>query len=196
VISGLQERGIFVMCYFSAGSYEDWRTDAGQFPAEVLGKELDDWEGEKWLDIRRIDLLKPVMESRLELAVQKNCDGVDPDNVDGYQNDTGFPLTSTDQAAYNIFLSTQAHARGLLIGLKNDLDQIPELLQFYDWALNEECFSNDECHLLVPFLVAGKPVFVVEYELSPEEFCFKAKELGISALHKKLELDDYRFSCN
>ena len=196
VISQLHERDIFVMCYFSAGSYEDWRSDSVQFPSEVLGRQLDNWEGERWLDIRRIDLLKPIIESHLELAVKKNCDGVDPDNVDGYQNDTGFPLTATDQAAYNIFLSTQAHTRRLLIGLKNDLDQIPELVQFFDWALNEECFSNEECHLLVPFLMAGKPVFVVEYQLTPEEFCFKARELNFNALQKQLELDAYRFSCN
>lgn len=196
VISQLHVRGIFVMCYFSAGSYEEWRPDAEQFPSEVLGKQLDGWEGERWLDIRRIDLLKPIIESRLDLAIEKNCDGVDPDNVDGYQNDTGFSITATDQVVYNIFLSTQAHSRGLLIGLKNDLDQIPELVQFFDWILNEECFSQEECHHLVPFILAGKPVFVVEYDLTPEEFCFKANELGINALRKKMELDAYRFSCN
>lgn len=196
VISKLHERGIFVMCYFSAGSHEDWRPDANQFPLEVLGKPLENWEEERWLDIRRIDLLKPIVGSRLDLAVEKNCDGVDPDNVDGYQNDTGFPLTSTDQVAFNIFLSTQAHLRGLLIGLKNDLDQIPELVQFFDWTLNEECFSHEDCHHLVPFLVTGKPVFVIEYYLTPEEFCFIANELGINALRKKIELDAYRFSCN
>ena len=57
IISQLHERDIFVMCYFSAGAYEEWRADADQFPKEVLGKAMEDWEGEGWLDIRRIELL-------------------------------------------------------------------------------------------------------------------------------------------
>lgn len=41
-----------VICYFSAGSYENWRSDKGDFPSDVLGNNLEHWEGEKWLDIR------------------------------------------------------------------------------------------------------------------------------------------------
>ena len=196
VIAQLHQRGIFVMCYFSAGSYEDWRPDVDQFPLEVLGKPLEDWEGEMWLDIRRIDQLKPVMSARLELALEKKCDGVDPDNINGYANDTGFPLTPADQSAYNIFLANRAHTLGLSIGLKNDLDQIPELVHFFDWALNEECFYYKECDLLMPFIEAGKPVFVIEYELKPDEFCSQAVNMKFSALQKNWELDAYRFPCN
>jgi hypothetical protein len=191
----LRRREIFVMCYFSAGSYEDWRPDAGQFPAEVLGNDMEGWPGEKWLDVRRTDLLAPIMEARLDLAVQKGCDGVDPDNVNGFENDTGFPLTSEDQLAFNRFLSSAAHQLGLSIGLKNDLSQIPELVTYFDWILNEECFSYQECHLLQPFQDAGKPVFIVEYELRPEEFCSQANQMGFNALHKNWELDDYRVDC-
>ena len=196
IIDQLKRRNIHVICYFSAGSREDWRPDADQFHEEVLGGAMAGWVGERWLDIRRIDLLKPIMGNRLDLAVQKGCDGVDPDNIDGYQNDTGFSLTPTDQIAYNIFLSTQAHQRGLSIGLKNDLEQARELLPFFDWVLSEECFFFDECYLLTPFLLSGKPVFVIEYQLTPEEFCFKARELKVNALRKNRELDAFRFSCN
>jgi hypothetical protein len=196
VISQLHERGIFVMCYFSGGSYEDWRIDADQFPAEVLGNDMEGWEGEIWLDIRRIDLLSPIMGARLDLALEKKCDGVDPDNLNGYKNETGFPLTGADQAAYNIYLSTAAHARGLSIGLKNDLGQIPEMVPYFDWVINEQCFFYEECHLLLPFIEAGKPVFVIEYDLSPQEFCQQARELNFNALHKNLELDAYRSACD
>jgi len=196
VIAQLHERDIFVICYFSAGSYEDWRPDADQFPLEALGKALDNWPGEVWLDIRRIDLLESVMVSRLDLAIQKGCDGVDPDNLDGYQNDTGFPLTAADQREYNIFLSQQAHKRDLLIGLKNDLDQAAELVSFFDWVLSEECFQYAECHLLEPFIHNDKPVFVIEYQLSPDKFCPQARELNVNALLKNRELDAFRFSCN
>lgn len=194
-IGQLHERGIFVMCYFSAGSLEDWRPDAKRFPPQILGKAMKNWEGETWLDIRQIDLLKPVMESRLDLAVEKGCDGVDPDNVNGYTNETGFPLTYEDQLAFNIFLAEAAHQRGLKIGLKNDLEQIPDLLAYFDWELNEECFSFDECEALLPFVEAGKPVFVIEYETPAEEFCPRANEMKFNAIQKNWELDAFRVSC-
>lgn len=195
VIKALHQRNIFVMCYFSAGSYEEWRPDAHLFPQEVLGEDLQGWPGERWLDIRRLDLLSPIMEARLDLAVSKGCDGVDPDNVDSYIHDTGFPLTADAQKRYNIFLAEAAHRRGLMVGLKNDLEQIPQLVSYFDWALNEECFYYGECERLLPFVQSGKPVFVIEYELEPSDFCPQALQMNFNALHKKWELDSYRVDC-
>jgi len=195
IIAGLHGRGVRVMCYFSAGSFEDWRQDADSFPSDVLGKPLSGWPGESWLDIRRLDLLRPIMENRISLAREKGCDGVDPDNVDGYLNDTGFPLSAQDQMAYNIFLAETAHAYGLSAGLKNDLPQIPDLLPYFDWAVNEQCFLYEECALLQPFIDAGKPVFNIEYELEPGDFCPQAIQMQFNSLHKNLALDAYRFPC-
>jgi len=195
VIMGLHARGIFVMCYFSAGSFENWRSDANDFPPAVLGLGLEGWEGEQWLDIRRVDLLAPIMEDRLDLAAEKGCDGVDPDNINGYTNDTGFPLTYEDQVRFNIWLAESAHARGLSIGLKNDLEQIPDLLAYFDWQLNEECFQYDECDLLLPFIEAGKPVYQIEYELSNDEFCERAIQLGFQSVRKNRELDEFADPC-
>ncbi len=122
VIDKLHSKGIKVVCYFNTGGYEDWRPDAQIFPLAALGKPLDGWPGERWLDIRQINLLAPIMQARMDLALAKRCDGVDPDNVDGYANDTGFPLTAQDQVNYNQWLAQEAHLRNLAIGLKNDLD--------------------------------------------------------------------------
>jgi hypothetical protein len=195
VIDQLHADGRVVICYLSAGTYEDWRPDKDAFPPEVLGNPLPDWPGERWLDIRRIDLLGPIMSARLDLAVQKSCDGVEPDNVDGYANDTGFPLSYSDQLAYNTWLAEQAHARGLSVGLKNDLGQINDLLPHFDWALNEECFTYNECDLLSPFVAAGKAVFGVEYELDPAVFCPQANVLNYDFLQKNWELDAWRLAC-
>jgi hypothetical protein len=194
VIDELHADGRVVICYFSAGSYEDFRPDAALFPAEVKGKS-NGWPGEKWLDIRAVDVLAPIMEARLDLAVQKACDGVEPDNVDGYANNTGFPLTYQDQQAYNIWLANEAHARGLSVGLKNDLDQIADLLPHFDWALNEECFFYDECDLLLPFVGAGKAVFGVEYEGDPADFCPQANAMNFDWLKKNWDLDAWRIAC-
>jgi hypothetical protein len=194
-IADLHARGIKVMCYFSAGTYEDWRPDASNFPASLLGNDLPDWPGEKWLDIRNLQVLAPIIFERIGLAAQKGCDGVDPDNVDGYINNTGFPLTTEDQIAYDIFLANAAHQNGLGIGLKNNLEQIPMLVSYFDWAINEECFTYNECNLLLPFIQAGKAVFVIEYQTSPEVFCPQANQMGFNALYKNLNLDAYRLAC-
>lgn len=184
-----------VICYFSAGSWEEWRPDADAFPDEVIGDPLEGWPDERWLDIRRIDLLGPVMQARLDLAVDKGCNGVEPDNVDGYTNQTGFPLEYSDQINYNTWLAEQAHTRGLSVGLKNDLDQIPDLQAFFDWALNEECFSYEECDALLPFIEDHKAVFGVEYELEAADFCPQANEMQLSFLKKKWELDAWVINC-
>jgi hypothetical protein len=194
-IDQLHTDGRVVICYFSAGSWEDWRPDADQFPDSVLGKPLEGWPGEKWLDIRQLGVLGPIMGARLDLAVQKGCDGVEPDNVDGYANNSGFPLSYQDQLTYNTWIADQAHARGLSVGLKNDLDQVGDLLPYFDWALNEECFSYDECDLLLPFVGADKAVFGVEYELAPAKFCPQANAMNYSFLKKNWDLDAWRIDC-
>ncbi|MBX6424279.1 endo alpha-1,4 polygalactosaminidase (plasmid) [Thermosulfurimonas sp. F29] len=194
-IAELKRRGRKVICYFSAGSLEPWRPDADAFPEEIIGNPLEDWPEERWLDIRRLDLLAPIVRARLDLAVRKGCDGVEPDDVDGYLHDTGFPITYGDQLRYNVWLSLEAHKRGLSIGLKNDPEQAEELELFFDWALVEECFEYGECEAYRVFVRRGKAVFAVEYNLSPEEFCAEAAELGFSALRKRQELDAWRIPC-
>jgi hypothetical protein len=194
-VARLHAAGRKVVCYFSAGTWEDWRPDASRLPASVRGNRVSGWPRERWLDIRPIDLVGPVMEARLDLCRQKGFDAVEADNVDGYANKTGFPLTAQDQLRYNKWLAAAAHARGLSIGLKNDLGQVKELVAHFDWALNEECFTHKECALLAPFTQAGKAVFVAEYALPVAEFCGQAVALGFNAIKKNLSLDAYRVAC-
>lgn len=198
VVTDLHIHGRKVICYLSAGSWEDWRPDANQFPLQVLGKDYEGWPGERWLDIRRIDLLGPVMEARLDQCREKGFDAVEPDNIDGYTNDTGFPLTYQDQLSYNIWLADAAHARGLSIGLKNDPDQVPDLLAYFDWALTEDCFDQGWCSQMSPFIAAGKAVFAAEYTdtgIEPADFCPQAQSMGFSAILKHRSLNGYRLAC-
>ena len=189
-IDQLHNAGRTVICYFSAGSWEGWRPDYGDFPPEVLGNTVDRLPDEKWLDIRQLDLLDPIMSARLDLAVSKGCDGVDTGKVDGYTNITGFPLSAADQITYNTWLATEAHNRNLSIGLRNDLNQVNELLHHFDWAINEECFLYNECELLLPFISAGKAVFNIEYQGSPVIYCPQAFSMGFSTLTKSSDLGD------
>jgi hypothetical protein len=194
-VASLHAKGRKVICYFSAGSYEGGRPDSSSFPQAVLGNVLDGWPNEKWLDIRRIDLLRPIMTKRLDLCRQKGFDGVEPDNVDGYSNNTGFPLKAADQLAYNRFLADEAHARGLSIGLKNDLGQAAALEPSFDFAVNEQCFEYNECNLVSPFLKVGKAVFNAEYDVPTSSLCPKARSMGIMAIRKNLSLDAFVEAC-
>ncbi|MFF2961185.1 endo alpha-1,4 polygalactosaminidase [Streptomyces sp. NPDC057963] len=193
-VADLHRRGRKVICYLSTGAWEDFRPDAGEFPASVRGKG-NGWEGERWLDIRRTDVLEPLMEARIAMCAKKGFDAVEPDNMDGYRNRTGFPLTAADQVRYNRLIARIAHRHGLAVGLKNDLDQIPELVPDFDFAVNEQCAQYQECEALTPFVKAGKAVFHVEYELPVARFCAASQRLGLSSLRKKYELGVWRQAC-
>ncbi len=200
-IDTLHEEGRTVVCYFSAGSWEAWRPDAAEFPSEALGNALAGWPGEYWLDIR-MDEVRDLMRQRLDLAVEKRCDGVEPDNVDGYANNNGLGLTAADQLDYNQFLAREAHARGLSVGLKNDVGQIDALASCFDWALNESCLVYDECTRYAPFVDAGKAVFHVEYvdresqgEATAAAVCGDPALEGFSTLIKTWDLDAWAIAC-
>lgn len=203
VIDQLHRDGRRVIAYFSAGTFEDFRPDSGEFSADELGKPLDDFADERWLDIRS-ENVRRIALARLDLAARKGFDGVEPDNVDGYANDSGFNLTSADQLAFNRFIANAAHERGLSVGLKNDLDQIRELVEYFDFAVNEQCHEFDECEQLQPFIDAGKPVFNAEYQsrfatsaAARDALCADAISRGFRTLVLPLDLDDaFRFSCD
>ncbi len=160
----------------------------------MLGAE-NGWAGERWLDIRKISVLRPIMERRFDMCAEKGFDAVEPDLVEGYGNRTGFALTARDQLRYNRMIADLAHERGLSVGLKNDLSQIPQLLPHFDFAVNEECAQYGECARLSPFIAAGKAVFHVEYAQPTSSFCTESRRLRLSSMRKKLELGVWRQSC-
>jgi hypothetical protein len=197
-IQALHDLGRKLICYISVGSWEDWRPDADQFPPEVLGRDYEGWPGEKWLDIRRIDLLAPIMRARLDLCAAKGFDAVEPDNIDIHTNRTGFPLTYADQLAYARWLAKEAHQRGLAIGLKNAPDQVKDLVDLYDFAITEDCFYYDWCDQMSPFIQADKPVFAAEYtdlDGDFEAYCRRSQALGFSTILKNRDLDEFREVC-
>lgn len=198
IIDELHAKGKKVICYLSVGSWEDWRPDADQFPAGVLGKDYEGWPGEKWLDIRQIEQLAPIMRARLDLCAAKGFDAVEPDNMEIYTNDTGFPLTYADQLKYARWLAEEAHARGLAIGQKNASDMAADLVNIFDFAITEDYFYYEEAEAMLPYLQARKPVFAAEYTDLPGDFaafCRQAKTLGFSLILKNRDLDAWRETC-
>ncbi|WP_438272821.1 endo alpha-1,4 polygalactosaminidase [Streptomyces sclerotialus] len=193
-VAGLHRDGRKVICYLSVGAWEDWRPDAGDFPESVIGRS-NGWEGERWLDIRQLDVLEPLLAKRFDMCRDRGFDAVEPDNVDGYANRSGFPLTAADQLTFNRMVARLAHERGMAVGLKNDLDQIPQLVKDFDFAVNEQCAQYDECDRLTPFIRAGKAVFHVEYELPTDRFCATSRKLKLSSLRKDMDLTAWRQTC-
>ncbi len=196
-------RGRGVVCYIDAGTWENWRPDASQFPPGLLGLPDSGWPGERWLDIAKYPgALARIMRARVQMCKDKGFNAVDFDNVDGYTNDTGFPLTAADQLRYDVFLANLAHQFGLSVALKNDEQQIPVLLPYFDFAVDEQCFQYAECttaqnggYGLDEFTRAGKAVFDIEYTLRLSQFCPAAKRDHFNALRKHLSLDAWRQAC-
>ena len=196
LIDQMRREDIRVICYFSAGSYENWRPDKDAFAPGDLGKPLSGWPGERWLNIRS-ENVKDIMTARMDLAVSKGCDAVDPDNVDGYSNKNGLSLTAAEQRDYNQWLADTAHGLGLAVGLKNDLEQVAELAPSFDFAVNEQCVKYRECDLLAPFVDAGKPVFHIEYAKPKKvaRVCRSSAGYGLDTLVKRMNLGDWRHEC-
>ncbi len=121
-------------------------------------------------------------------ARQKGFDAIEPDNIDGYSNNSGFPLTGADQLAYNRALAQWAHGLGLSIGLKNDGDQAGALEPSFDWALDEECYTYNECGYLTTFTSANKAVWIAEYKAISAADCADSKAKHFNTSQYDLDL--------
>lgn len=214
-IKSLHDSGHKVICYFSAGTLENYRNDVGTIPKSAIGKELQDWPGEYWLDTRNAEV-RNVMTKRIALAQAKGCDAIDPDNVDGYDNDSGLPLTQDTAVDYVNWLAGQAHKRGMAAGLKNAKDIVPRVISNVEFCVNEQCAAVErdetgetqrECDGFQPFIKAKKPVFEIEYVDGDDEnqktptaaflkqTCQNAHNKGFTVLIKNLDLDTYTARC-
>lgn len=191
--------GRIVVCYFSAGSYEPWRPDADQFPPTSVGRPLDGWPDERWVD-HTDPVVRDIMVARLDLAVERGCDGVEPDNITAYNNNSGFGLSATEQLDFDRFLADAAHTRGLAIAMKNDVEQVPLLVDWFDFAVNEECADFDECSTLAPFVDQGKAVLHAEYVDQWSDASDRAAEVcgvepGLSTIIKEWDLGPLLLAC-
>ena len=188
-VARIHRAGGRAVCYLSAGTAEQWRPDAATLPPAVTGRALDGWLGERWIDVRALDSLRPIMTARADRCAEAGFDAIDWDNVDGYTQDTGFALRADDQLAYNRMLASVTRERGMSVGLKNDLLQVPALVSLVDFTVNEQCAQFRECGLLRPFSNAGKAVVQIEYAARTSSFCAVANKRRWSAMLANRDLD-------
>ncbi len=202
LVTELHSQGKKVIAYISVGSVENWRSDAADFPTSIIGNNYDGWDGEKFLDIRRIDVLAPIMRARLDMIKAKGFDAVEPDNMDSYTNNTGFNITEQDVINYCKWLADEAHSRGLSIGQKNATELSDELVDSFDWILLEDAFADDFQEEAKIYITKNKAVFTTEYtdRMNENDFlntvCSQASNLKYTAILKERELNNFVITCN
>lgn len=197
-VRALHVRGAKVIGYIDAGTAETWRPDFPELQAFdqscdgcLFGNPLGNFPDEYWLNINtnvkgtnpNTGKLEPAqrflldeMLARLKEAKLIGVDAIEFDDVDAQQNHhTGLSISPATQLQYNARLANLAHRMGFSVGLKNDLDQAATLQPYFDFAINEECWSSSDCGALKSWPTKfGKAVFNVEYEATRASFCPKA----------------------
>lgn len=202
-ILALNAQGIYTICYVSVGTLENWRSDVNMFydknifKRSVVGKRYGDWPDEFFLDIRNPNLLF-IMQKRFLDCALKGFQAIEPDNMDVYQNASGFDITATQSINYIKQLISAAHAVNLEIGQKNVPELTDQLVGMMDFVITESCFQDNWCEDVLPYIAAGKPVFDAEYDDREIDFkaaCAFAKKHKISMILKDRELTKQYKAC-
>ena len=177
-----------VVCYFDAGVYESYRSDASLFPARIIGDPDEGWPDSYWLDIRQRDVILPILRHRMtDWCLAKGFDAIEPDETEVYGNASGFPITQADNDAFNQAVAAQAHQLGLSVGLKGNNARAAYLAADFDWALSEQCWEYEECDgLKAGFADRGKAVFTVDYNVDPD--CATADSWHLNSMRRDLDL--------
>jgi hypothetical protein len=191
-VAALHSLGRHVICYIDVGTAENFRPDFHEFPKSVLGR-TNGWPGEHWLDIRRLEVLEPIMSARFQMCREKGFDAVEPDNIEAYANKSGFPITAAQQLTFNEWVAQTVHSLGLAVLQKNDGEQTATLAPFFDGALTEQCNQYKECSDFAPYLAAGEPVLNAEYRLEKSHFCAADETAGLMGARFNLALNGRRF---
>ncbi len=192
-VRSLHSLGKKAVCYVDTGTWESWRGDAKSFPKSVLGAKDAGWAGERWLDIRQQKILLPIMKKRFALCVAKGFDAVDPDNINGVENATGFHLTWKQQYSYDRAIAALAHSDHLAVALKSFAAGATVLQSNFDFVVDEQCVTYNECASFSTFIANNKPVFDLEYTKTLL-FCSSLPS-GVFGLAKHLSLDSWSLRC-
>ena len=188
VVQRLHRTGRHVVCYLDVGSWESYRPDAGSFPRSVIGRRYEGFPDERWLDIRRFHRFAKPLQRRFDICARKGFDAVEPDNVAGWENKTGFPIGAAAQLRFNRWVARQVHARGMAIALKNDPRQVKPAARRLRLRDRRAVLPVRRMRPLRALRESGKAVFEAEYELEPSDYCAAAAALDFSAIRKSYDL--------
>ncbi|GAB2836287.1 endo alpha-1,4 polygalactosaminidase [Lentzea nigeriaca] len=198
LVGKLHAQGKHAVCYLETGGWENYRPDAGAYPASVLGASMSGWPSERYVDVRQRSVLEPILKARFKQCADAHFDAVETDIDDTHVEKTGFPLTEQDLKAFNTWVAEDIHALGMAWLLKNGITGdsfLTDMLPVADGTVNEQCWQYNECAAVKPFIAAGKPVFNAEYNLDPSAFCPAANTAGFSSIRKNVDLGAWLVEC-
>jgi Glycoside-hydrolase family GH114 len=137
------------ICYIDL-AWEIYRPDATPgrgFPARTLGSVYYGYPDERWVDLRQLHALKPMLDRRIRMCAAKGFDAVEFDDIDSYDppSETGFHLTPGDLQNFLAVADNDVHRHGMTVLWKNS----PLLAwwgrSYADGAVVEECYVYHQC---------------------------------------------------
>jgi hypothetical protein len=139
-------------CYLDL-AWEDYRPDAsrtsrgGQFPPDTLGKIYYGYPQERWVDLRRLDALKPMIDARIRMCARKGFDAIELDDIDSFEppSTSGFNLTPGDAQNFLAYVDNEVHRQGMTVLWKNTGILSWWGRDYSDGAVVEECYTYGEC---------------------------------------------------
>jgi hypothetical protein len=176
VVNAFHSAGQKCIAYIDVGTAENWRADYSSFPSGLKGS-TNGWPGENWVDVRPsgpfYSTLQSIMSARMNNAKAMGFDAIEPDNMDGTTNSTGFSISSSDQLAYVTWIANYAHSIGLAVFQKNWSEALGEsynytstMVSLFDGGINEQGNQYGEMSYWTAYIAAGKPVLNAEYSSS------------------------------
>jgi hypothetical protein len=203
-VATLHSKGVHVVCYIDAGGAEKYRPDYGRFlelekaGIPIMGAKIGGWPEERWINVRELAYLEPIMKARFEMCKAKGFDAVEPDEIEVWAESAKHQgikpaVTKAQQLAYNEWIAETVHSLGMAVLQKNDGAQTSEEDSYFDGALTEQCNQYSECGDFEPYLAAGEPVINAEYSEKTSKFCAKDEAAGIMGARFNLALNGKRF---
>jgi hypothetical protein len=204
-INAIHASGRHVIGYITVGDAENFRADYQQmvdFDAACRGCFIGNpfsrtFPNEWYVNINngrgQADFMRKMVQARIDKVAAAGFDSVEPDVDNAFENNSGFNISGATQIAYNVSIARIAHADGLSINLKSDVDQAmnPDLISAFDYVLDEQCFQYNQCGDYSGFQQAGKSIFNAEYRVAPDTFCPKANAMKFNSIKKATDFSLY-----
>ncbi|OUM62883.1 glycoside hydrolase family 114 protein, partial [Piromyces sp. E2] len=151
------------ICYFSGGSSQKGKDDYKDYVNAGVVTDVPTGWGNRVLNIKKLDKLKPLIKNRFKRALKYQCDGVEVDSLSSPKSNDPDNYTITDVKNFAIMVAETAHEVGISVGLKNCPSIAESLEPKFDFAVVESCAEFNECKYFKKFTQNNKAVFIVHY---------------------------------
>jgi len=183
----LHAEGINTVCHVNAGTIAETDPGFSNFPPAVIGNAHKTRPNERYLDIRWIEIVVPLITRKFVACKTQGFTAIEPDGLDVYTQNSSFTITAADTVHYATTLAHVAHGLGLGIAQKNVPELTEALLPHFDFAITESCFETGTCEQIAAYPKANKPAFNAEYtdvDIDFAKACAEGARLNINMIRK------------